>query len=138
MSKFEKQVSVDDKQATDLVGKNDITGLRNRINERLASVNNILTQVLKLNPPETYQRVQITTLYYLMALEDQLKAQNDLNDAVLFGNPTNDLKTMSDGYTKRSQQSGMELGIELKKAQITIKTEEVLNSSTPKSTKPSK
>ena len=138
MSKFEKRVTSDDKKANDLVGKNDIVGLRNLINERLAGVKGILTQMLKLNPPEKYQRVQITTLYYLMALEDQLKAQNDVNDALISGNPTNDLKTISDDYTKRSKQSGGELSLELKMAQIAIPPEEAQSSSTPKSTKPSK
>ena len=136
MDKFEVRVTSDDKTANDLAGKNDIVGLRNLINSRETSVSDVLAQVLKLDPPEKYQRVQITTLYYLMALEDQLKAQNDVNDAVLAGNPTTDLKTISDGYTKRAQGSGQELALELKKADMTIGTGKTPKSSTPKSSTP--
>lgn len=140
MNKFETRVTSDDTKANDLATKNDIVGLRSLINSRLANVNDVLAQVLKLDPPEKYQRVQITTLYYLMALEDQLKAQNDVNDAVLAGNPTTDLKTISDGYTKRAQGSGQELALELKKANLTVGTPSPSkpSSSTPKSTTPSK
>ena len=140
MNKFETRVTSDDTKANDLATKNDIVGLRSLINSRLANVNDVLAQVLKLDPPEKYQRVQITTLYYLMALEDQLKAQNDVNDAVLAGNPTTDLKTISDGCTKRAQGSGQELALELKKANLTVGTPSPSkpSSSTPKSTTPSK
>ena len=140
MNKFETRVTSDDTKANDLATKNDIVGLRSLINSRLANVNDVLAQVLKLDPPEKYQRVQITTLYYLMALEDQLKAQNDVNDAALAGNPTTDLKTISDGYTKRAQGSGQELALELKKANLTVGTPSPSkpSSSTPKSTTPSK
>ena len=140
MNKFETRVTSDDTKANDLATKNDIVGLRSLINSRLANVNDVLAQVLKLDPPEKYQRVQITTLYYLMALEDQLKAQNDVNDAALAGNQTTDLKTISDGYTKRAQGSGQELALELKKANLTVGTPSPSkpSSSTPKSTTPSK
>jgi len=105
VNKFESRVTSDDKKANDLVGKNDIVGLRTLVASRLANVNDVMAQVFKLDPPKEYQRVQITTLYYLMALEDQLKAQNDVNDAVLSGNPTTDLKTILDGYTKHQADS---------------------------------
>ena len=138
VNKFESRVTSDDKKANDLVGKNDIVGLRTLVASRLANVNDVMAQVFKLDPPKEYQRVQITTLYYLMALEDQLKAQNDVNDAVLSGNPTTDLKTILDGYTKRTQLAGQELGLELKKADMTIGgVAPKSNSSTPKSTTPS-
>lgn len=137
-SKFEERVAIDDKKANDLVAKNDIVGLRNLINSRLANVNDVMAQMFKLDPPEKYQRVQITTLYYLMALTDQLKAQNAVNDALLAGQPTTDLKTISDQYTKRSQGAGQELGLELKTVQLTLpETPSTPKSSTPQST-PSK
>jgi hypothetical protein len=139
MTKFETRVTSDDSKANDLVTKNDIVGLRSLITSRSANVSDVLSQVLKLNPPEKYQRVQITTLYYLMALKDQLKAQNDVNDAALANSPTTDLKTISDGYSKRTQMAGQELALELKKAQLTIGAEAPKpSSSTPKSTTPSK
>ena len=61
MNKFETRVTSDDTKANDLATKNDIVGLRSLINSRLANVNDVLAQVLKLDPPEKYQRVQITT-----------------------------------------------------------------------------
>ena len=138
-SKFEERVAADDKKANDFVTKNDIVGLRNLITSRLANVNDVMAQMFKLDPPEKYQRVQITTLYYLMALTDQLKAQNAVNDALLAGSPTTDLKTISDQYIKRSQGAGQELTLELKMAQLTLpaETPTTPKSSTPQST-PSK
>ena len=138
-SKFEERVAIDDKKANDFVAKNDIVGLRNLIISRLANVKDVTAQMFRLDPPEKYQRVQTTTLYYLMALQDQLKAQNAVNDALLAGQPTTDLKTISDQYTKRSQGAGQELGLELKTAQLTLpaETPTTPKSSTPQST-PSK
>ena len=138
-SKFEKRVAVDDQKANDLVTKNDIVRLRNLITSRLANVNDVMSQMFKIEVPEKYRRVQITTLYYFMALTDQLKAQNAVNDAVIAGNPTTDLKTISDGYIRRALGAGQELSLELKTAQLTLPEEKPTTpkSSTPQST-PSK
>jgi len=123
MDKFESQVTSDDAKANAFVEKNDIAGLYDLINKREAYVKTVLRQILELFPPEKYQNVHILTLFYLYSLEGRLKAQNDLNKALLSGHPTTDLTKISDEYIVRTQQIGTELGIEITKAGLNLKTE---------------
>lgn len=123
MNTFEARVTSDDARANAFVEKNDIAGLYNLINKREANVKTVLSQVLRLSPPEKYQNVQILTLFYLYSLENRLKAQNDLKESILSGKPTTDLTKISDEYVTRTQQIGMELGIEINKAGLTLKSE---------------
>lgn len=138
MNDFESKVNSDDTKANTLAQKNDIAGLYRLFNERQAYIKSVLAQILKLNAPEKYQNVQVYTLFYLLTLEQRLKAQNDVNQAVLAGNPTTDLNKIADNYISRTQQIGNELGLEINSAGLNIKTPKQPNASVPKSSTPTK
>ena len=133
MNKFESRGASDDLKANSLAKKNDIAGLYRFINERTDYVISVLTQVLKLDTPDKYRNVQVLTLFYLLTLEQRLKAQNDVNNAVLSGNPTGDLKKIADAYVSRSQEIGNELGVAINAVGLTLGNKPQPNSSAPKS-----
>ncbi len=124
MTAFDARVTEDDKKASELVEMNDISGLIKLINERIVNVNEVIAEILGLHPPDDLQDLHSTTLYYLTSLRDQLEAQNDLNEAVLSGKPTQDLKTISDNAAARTQVLAGELGVEIQKAGIGLDEEE--------------
>src|SRR5674476_75075 len=61
MDQFQAQVAVDDKKATDLVNKNDITALIKLTKERVASTQDVLGQILALYPPTELRKLQALT-----------------------------------------------------------------------------
>lgn len=124
MTAFQVRVTEDDKKASELVEKNDISGLIKLIDERIANVNEVIKEILGLYPPDDLQDLHATTLYYLTSLRDQLNAQNDLNEAVLSGKPTQDLQTISENAAAKTQLVAGELGVEIQKAGIEVDGEE--------------
>lgn len=124
MTAFDARVTEDDKKANELVEKNDISGLIKLIDERMVNVNEVITEILGLYPPDDLQDLHTVTLYYLTSLREQLKAQNDLNEAILSGKPTQDLKTISDNAAAKTQHVAGELGVGIQKAGIRVDEEE--------------
>lgn len=124
MSAFESRVESDDKKANELVEKNDVSGLIKLIKQRTIDVDSVMEEVLGLYPPKDLQDLQAITLYYLACLRDQLKAQNELNEAVVSGKPIEDLRTIAEGAALKTQQVAVELGIELQKVGIKMDWEE--------------
>jgi hypothetical protein len=88
---------------------------------RLSYVTDVLAEVMKLYPAADLRKLQALTIYYMVALQDQFKAQNDVNEALLSGKPTQDLTSIAEIYIKRAQTIGNELGIELQKTRIKLK-----------------
>jgi len=120
MSKFQSRVSADDKNAEDLVTKNDVSGLIALVNQRIANVDATTQEILKLYPPASMDKLQAITLFYLQSLKDQLTSQNGVNNAALAGQPTTDLKKISDQAAAQARGMAGLLGIELQKLGITL------------------
>ena len=116
MKAFEARVSSDDKKASELAAKNDISGLMKLVRLRSAHMDEVIGEVLALYPPDELRVLQAVTLYYLVSLKKQLEDQNLLNDAILSGRPAGDLKSISDASAMKTQALGRELGIELQRA----------------------
>ena len=124
MEVFQGRVNSDDSKADKLVQKNDLAGLIELIKLRISNVDSVLGKVLPLYPPDNLRKLQVTTLYYLQSLMDQLVAQNNLNEAVLSGNPTADLQTIAGNAAAKTKALGRELGIEMQKVGVKL---QVLN-----------
>lgn len=120
MTGFQQQGLADDKKANQMVEQNDISGLITLINQRITDVNKVIGQVLEMHPPEDLWKLYSITLYYLTSLRDQLESQNDLNEAALAGKPTEDLKSMTDSDSQKTQIVGAELGVEMQKVGIKL------------------
>jgi len=139
MDDFQARLTRDDAKGQALVNKNDLPGVISLVKARIASVDNVLSQVLSLYPPETLRKLQGLSIYYLITLQDRLQAQNALYEAVLSGSPTSDLQTVFNQMVQRNEILAQELGIELQKRGINIKspsTQPKVPSSSP-STAPS-
>ena len=121
MNEFQTRVNTDDQKATAYVQKNDISSLITLIKQRLSYVSDVSAEVMKLYPPADLRKLQALTTYYMVALQDQLKAQNDVNEALLSGKPTKDLTSIAEFYVQRAQTVGNELGIELQKTGVKLK-----------------
>ena len=122
MDSFQDRVLTDDKKASELINKNDIAGVIKLVNQRILNVDEVTKKILVLRPPQYLWKVHAVTLYYLASLRDQLNYQNDLNDAVLTGRPTQDLKTIADQAALKTRAVGAELGIEIQKVDLKLKT----------------
>lgn len=118
MTAFDSRVISDDMKASKLVEQDDISGLIKLIDERIGNVDGVILEILDLYPPDDLQDLHAVTLYYLVSLREQLKTQNDLNEAVISGKPTQDLKAISDDAAAKAQAIAGELGIEIQKAGI--------------------
>jgi hypothetical protein len=121
MEGFQARVNADDSKASQLVQKNDLPGLIDLIKRRTSNVDSVLGKVLPLYPPDEFRKLQATTLYYLVSLKDQFDAQNRLNEAILSGNPTTDLKTVATDAAAKTQALGRELGIEMQQLGLKFK-----------------
>jgi hypothetical protein len=128
LNEFQTQVAKDEVKAKTLLESNDATGLIKLNNQRLAGVNATFDKIADLYPPADLRKVHAETLYYLIAVADQLQAQNAYFEAVLAGKPSGDLETIAKSATAKAQSLGAELGLDLQKANITIKS---IPSSTP-------
>jgi hypothetical protein len=118
---FQAQVARDDKQAGQLGQSNDLAALIKLNNRRLNNVNETFDKLLLLYPPGGLRAVHALTLYYLVAVTEQLQAQNDYLEAVLAGKPSTDLQSIATSATSRIKALSNELALDLQKANITIK-----------------
>jgi len=112
MEVFFKQLDADDKKAEKLSSEKDISGVIKLVNERIKGVETTLDEVMALEPPPSYQRLQILTEYFTIALIDQLEAQNEFNKANVSGQPTGDLSTKVQYTQNRVAAVGQELTVE--------------------------
>ena len=124
MDSFQARVLTDDKKANELINKNDIAGVIKLVNQRILNVDEVTKKILVLRPPKDLRKVHAVTLYYLASLRDQLRYQNDLNDAVLTGKPTQDLKAIADQAALKTRVVGSELGVEIQKVDMKLKSTE--------------
>ncbi len=118
---FQAQVAKDDAKANQFIQSNDLPGLIKLNNQRLASIKDTFGKLLLLYPPDDLRRVHGETLYYLVAVIDQVQAQNAYAEAVLTGKPSGDLESIAGTTTTKAQSIGRDLGLDLEKANITIK-----------------
>ena len=125
MEGFFKKLDADDKKAEQLSSENDVAGVIKLVNERIKGVENTLTQVMELDPPLKYQRLQILTQYFMIALIDQLEVQNELNKATISGQPTGDLSTKVQYTQDRVAAAGHELNVEQFSVGIVLDVAEV-------------
>lgn len=121
VSQFESQVSKDDAKLSDLAAKNDVEGLIGLNRDRSKVVEDTFNKVIALTPPADLRKLHALTLYYLIAIEDQIAAQNDLYEAIIKGTPTDDLKKMVENTANRVKAVGIDLGVEVQKQGINIK-----------------
>ena len=119
---FQAQVAKDDTRAAQLGQNNDLTGLLKLNNQRLKNVDATFDKLLFLYPPADLRGVHAETLYYLNAVADQILAQNAYLEAVLAGKPTADLQSIASSANGKTQSLGSELGLDLQKANINIKS----------------
>ena len=117
---FQKKAVSDDKASEQLIEKNDIGGLITMIKNRVSNINQVVSKIMKLDPPSGYIRLQVLTLYYLIELKKQFNAQNQLNEAILNGQPLADLKSIAEKYSENTQFSRNELLVELQKIGIRL------------------
>lgn len=134
MKEFDDRLSEDDKKAEAFLEKEDLSSVIILVRERIAYLEEFIGRFLDLYPPPDLRRLHVATLHYLYTLVDQLETQNDLNEAVLAGNPTTDLKAIADNAVLRSQQAFKDLTIEMQKAGVVIGDE---STETPKDNEPS-
>jgi len=118
---FQAQVAKDDQKGQALVNKNDLAGVIRLVKARIASVDNTLSELLALYPPDSLRKLQGLSVYYLITLEDRLRAQNAVYEALLSGTPTQDLQTVLNQAVTRSEIIARELTIELQKDGIKLK-----------------
>ena len=120
MTDFYNKLNADDAKAQQLSNKNDQAGVIAFVNQRIAGINTTIEQVMKFNTPASINRLQIETLYFLLALTDQLEAQNEFNKATVSGQPTTDLKTKVENAQRRVLAIGQELSVEQVSQNITL------------------
>lgn len=121
MEAFQSRVSEDDAKVEKLVEQSDIVGLIALVGSRIKNVETVTEEILELSPPEKYRDVHVLTLYYLLTVKDRLAGQNELNEAMLAENPTDDLRQIAESYAARSERAGRELGIEIRSAGLDLK-----------------
>ncbi len=122
MDEFQARASRDDKEFASLAQKNDLSGLINLDKKRITDIQDVYGQIMKLRPSADLQKVHAITLYYLVSVVDQLQAQNNYWEAVLSSKPSTDLKTIAESATTKVQALAAELGVELQKANIKLKS----------------
>lgn len=122
MNAFQVRVLADDKKTTALIEKNDAAGVIKLVSRRIANIDEVTGKILVLQPSKDLRKVHAITLYYLSSLKDQFKNQNDFYNAVVTGLPSNDLKTISDQAAYKTRVIGAELGVEIQKLDMKLKS----------------
>jgi len=122
MNAFQTRVLADDKKTTALINENDAAGAIKLVNQRIANIDEVTGKILALRPPKDLRKVHAITLYYLSSLKDQFKDTNEFYNAVLTGLPSKDLKTIMDQAAYKTRAIGAELGVELQKLDMELKT----------------
>ena len=122
MDAFQTRVLGDDKKTNALIDKNDAAGVIKLVNQRIANIDEVTGKILALRPSKDLWKVHAITLYYLSSLKDQFKNQNEFYNAVLTGLPTKDLKTISDQAAYMTRVIGAELGVEIQRVDLKLKS----------------
>lgn len=117
---FQAEVAKEDAKAQELVEGNNLAGLIKLNVVRIENISRTFDDISALSAPGELRRVHAYTLYYLMALVDQMEAQTAFAEAVLSGKPSGDLQQITESAALRAQQLGGELALELQKANIEI------------------
>ncbi|MBN1288495.1 MAG: hypothetical protein JXA49_02530 [Actinobacteria bacterium] len=124
MNEFEDRVAVDDEKAQKMIDDNETAGVIRLLGERIKNVWQVYDEIVVLYPPDDLRRLHALTLYYMTTVVDQLEAQNDLNEAIISGKPTEDLKTIADEAAQKSAFVIGQLALEIEKADIRLKSME--------------
>lgn len=125
MEGFFKKLDADDKKAEKLSAENDIGGVIQLVNQRIEAIETALEEMLQMNPPAKYKRLHVQTMYFMLALIDQLEAQNELNKAVVSGQPTEDLSKKVEIMNLKLNAVGQELSVEQLSVGIVIDVPEL-------------
>ncbi len=134
MSDFEAQVAKDDQKSAELVQNNDAAGLISLVDKRLKFADDTYDKLVVLRPPAALRDLHATTLFYLVSIKNQLKANSDFYDAARAGKPTTDLQTIAQDAVKQTDTVRVLLGLAMDKAGVKIK--ETKQKEQPKSTAP--
>jgi hypothetical protein len=134
MSAFEAQVAKDDQKSAELAKNNDAAGLLNLVDKRNRYVDDTYDKLVVLRPPPDLRDLHATTLFYLVSIKNQLKANSDFYDAARAGKPTTDLQTIAEDAIKQTQAVRGLLGLAMDKAGVKIK--ETKKKEVPTSTAP--
>jgi hypothetical protein len=141
METFYTKLQADDKKAEQLASQKNNAAIIQLVNGRVNGVEATMGQILALKPPAQYRKLDAITLYFMVALMDQLQAQNDLNKATVSGQPTTDLVTKVDNLSKGVQAVSQELSIEQLTQGITLQqpkgSQSQQQGTTPSTTTPS-
>ncbi|MBN2167893.1 MAG: hypothetical protein JW738_01505 [Actinobacteria bacterium] len=124
MNDFEDRVAADDEKAQKMIDDNDTAGVIRLLDQRVKNVWNVYDEIVVLYPPTDLRKLHALTLYYLTCVVDQLEAQNDLNEAIISGKPTADLKAIADEAAQKSAFVIGQLALEVEKADIKLKSME--------------
>lgn len=122
MNEYEERVAADDKKAQKLISEEDNAGVIKLLDERIDYVWSVYDAIVVLDPPSEYRELHALTLYYLASVVAQLEAQSDLNEAVLEGKPTDDLKTIAEQAAQKTQYAISELALEVEKQGIELES----------------
>jgi hypothetical protein len=122
MNVFQERIFADDKKTNALTEQNDVTGVIKLVNQRIANIDEVTGKILLLEPSKGLRKVHAVTLYYLASLKDQFEDQDDFYNAVLAGLPATDLKTISNQAALKTRAVGAELGVEIQKVDMKLKT----------------
>ncbi len=133
MSAFEAQVAKDDQKSSELVKNNDAAGLISLVDKRIKFLDNTYDKLVVLHPPAALRDLHATTLFYLVSIQNQLKANSDFYDAARAGKPTTDLQTIAQDAIKQTDSVRVLLGLAMDQAGVKIKESKQQQ---PKSTAP--
>lgn len=122
MDDFVKRVEADDAKSTELADNNDLAELIKLNGERIANIDTVYEDIVVLMPPEEYWAIHALTLYYLVAVREQLEAQNDYYEALVAGDPSEDLGTIAQRAATKAQAVGMELAVEIRKSDLELES----------------
>jgi hypothetical protein len=131
---FEAQIAKDDQKSAELVKKNDAAGLLALVEKRNKFVDDTYDKLVVLRPPPALRDLHATTLFYLISIKNQLKANSDFYDAARAGKPTTDLQAIAEDAIKQTQAVRVMLGLAMEKAGVKIK--ETAQKEVPTSTAP--
>lgn len=122
MNKYEERIAADDKKVQKLASEENNAGVIKLLDERIAYVWSVYDEIAVLEPTAEFRELHALTLYYLTSVVAQLEAQTDLNEAVLAGKPTDDLKTIAEQAAQKTQYVISELALEVEKQGIELES----------------
>lgn len=122
MDDFEARVEKDDKKAQKMIEDGDTAGVIKLLEQRIDNVWDVYGGIVVLYPPDDLRNLHALTLYDLTCIVAQLQAQNALNEAILSGKPTEDLKTIADQAAQKTQYITTELALEVERQGIKLES----------------